>query len=470
MAEEKNILNEESSAETNGGSEVKENKMGVLPVKKLIVSMSLPMMISMLVQALYNVVDSIFVAKIHKDALTAVSMAFPIQTLMIAVGAGTGVGIKALLSKSLGEKNFERANRSANNGIFLAFISFLLFVVIGLCTTGIFYDFQTDNEAIRQYGKDYLYIVTMASLGIFMQMTFENLLQSTGKTIYSMYTQGAGAIINLILDPCLIFGWGPFPEMGVSGAALATVIGQFVAAGLGLLLNIKVNKELVISLKKYPPEKKTCKQIYAVGLPSIIMQSIGSVMTFALNKILIGYSDTAVAVLGVYFKLQSFIFMPIFGLNNGYIPIIAYNYGARKKKRIIKAFKCGALLAVSIMAVGMVIFLTIPDVLLGFFEADDEMLEIGVPALRIISAHFVLASFSIIMISTLQGLSKGIYSMIVSFSRQIIVLLPAAYILSKCFGLSAIWWAFPIAEVVSMTLCALFLAKTYRKMIKPLED
>lgn len=449
---------------------IQENKMGTQPIGRLMITMSLPIMISMLVQALYNIVDSIFVAKIHKDALTAVSMAFPIQTLMIAVGAGTGVGIKALLSKSLGEKNFERANRSANNGIFLAFISFLLFVVIGLCTTGIFYDFQTDNEAIRQYGKDYLYIVTMASLGIFMQMTFENLLQSTGKTIYSMYTQGAGAIINLILDPCLIFGWGPFPEMGVSGAALATVIGQFVAAGLGLLLNIKVNKELVISLKKYPPEKKTCKQIYAVGLPSIIMQSIGSVMTFALNKILIGYSDTAVAVLGVYFKLQSFIFMPIFGLNNGYIPIIAYNYGARKKKRIIKAFKCGALLAVSIMAVGMVIFLTIPDVLLGFFEADDEMLEIGVPALRIISAHFVLASFSIIMISTLQGLSKGIYSMIVSFSRQIIVLLPAAYVLSKCFGLSAIWWAFPIAEVVSMTLCALFLAKTYRKMIKPLED
>ena len=458
------------SEEVRKVENIQENKMGTQPIGRLMITMSLPIMISMLVQALYNIVDSIFVAKIHKDALTAVSMAFPIQTLMIAVGAGTGVGIKALLSKSLGEKNFERANRSANNGIFLAFISFLLFVVIGLCTTGIFYDFQTDNEAIRQYGKDYLYIVTMASLGIFMQMTFENLLQSTGKTIYSMYTQGAGAIINLILDPCLIFGWGPFPEMGVSGAALATVIGQFVAAGLGLLLNIKVNKELVISLKKYPPEKKTCKQIYAVGLPSIIMQSIGSVMTFALNKILIGYSDTAVAVLGVYFKLQSFIFMPIFGLNNGYIPIIAYNYGARKKKRIIKAFKCGALLAVSIMAVGMVIFLTIPDVLLGFFEADDEMLEIGVPALRIISAHFVLASFSIIMISTLQGLSKGIYSMIVSFSRQIIVLLPAAYILSKCFGLSAIWWAFPIAEVVSLTLCALFLAKTYRKMIKPLED
>lgn len=449
---------------------IKENKMGTQPIGKLMLSMSLPIMISMLVQALYNIVDSVFVAKVSQDALTAVSLAFPIQTLMIAVGAGTGVGIKALLSKSLGEKNFERANRSANNGIFLAFISFLLFVVIGLCFTGVFYNSQTDNADIRQYGKDYLSIVTVASLGIFMQMTLENLLQSTGKTIYSMYTQGLGAIVNLILDPCLIFGWGPFPKMGVSGAALATVIGQFCAAGLGLLLNIKVNKEIVVSLRKYPPDKKTVKQIYAVGLPSIIMQSIGSVMTFSLNKILIGYSETAVAVLGVYFKLQSFIFMPVFGLNNGYIPIVAYNYGARRKKRIIKAFKCGAAYAVSIMAVGMVIFLTIPDVLLGFFEADDEMLEIGVPALRIISAHFVLASFSIIMISTLQGLSKGIYSMIVSFSRQIIVLLPAAYILSKCFGLSAIWWAFPIAEVVSMTLCALFLAKTYRKMIKPLED
>ena len=449
---------------------IQENKMGTQPVGRLLISMSLPIMISMLVQALYNIVDSIFVAKINQDALTAVSLAFPIQTLMIAVGAGTGVGIKALLSKSLGEKNFERANRSANNGIFLAFVSFLLFVVIGLCITGVFYDVQTENADIRQYGKDYLSIVTVASLGIFMQMTMENLLQSTGKTIYSMYTQGAGAIINLILDPCLIFGWGPFPKMGVSGAALATVIGQFAAAGLGLVLNIRVNKEIKISLKKYPPDKKTIKNIYAVGLPSIIMQSIGSVMTYSLNKILIGYSETAVAVLGVYFKLQSFIFMPVFGLNNGYIPIVAYNYGARKKKRIIQAFKYGAIYAVSIMAVGTIIFCAIPEVLLGFFDAGEEMIEIGVPALRIISTHFVIASFSIMMISTLQALSRGVDSMIVSFSRQIIVLLPAAYLLSKFIGLKAIWWAFPIAEVVSLSLCALFLLRAYRRMIKPMED
>lgn len=444
--------------------------MGTQPVGRLMLSMSLPIMISMLVQALYNIVDSIFVAKVSEDALTAVSLAFPIQTLMIAVGAGTGVGIKALLSKSLGEKDFEKANSSANNGIFLAFFSFLLFVVIGLCFTALFYNVQTNNADIRQYGKDYLYIVSTASLGLFMQMTFENLLQSTGKTIYSMYTQGLGAIINLILDPCLIFGFGPFPKMGVSGAALATVIGQFCAAALGLVLNMKVNKEIVVSLKKYPPKLKMIKKIYAVGLPSIIMQSIGSVMTYSLNKILIGYSETAVAVLGVYFKLQSFIFMPVFGLNNGYIPIVAYNYGARKKKRMIQAFKYGSIYAVSIMAVGMILFLTIPKILLGLFDASDEMLEIGVPALRIISLHFVIASFSIMMISTLQALGRGVYSMIVSFSRQIIVLLPAAYLLSKFIGLRAIWWAFPIAEVVSMTLCALFLSKVYRKTVKPMED
>ena len=444
--------------------------MGTQPVGKLMMSMSLPIMISMLVQALYNIVDSVFVAKISEDALTAVSLAFPIQTLMIAVGAGTGVGINALLSKSLGEKNFERANRAANNGVFLAFMSFLLFVVIGACITGVFYNVQTENADIRQYGKDYLYIVSIASLGLFMQMTFEKLLQSTGKTLYSMYTQGLGAVVNLILDPCLIFGWGPFPKMGVSGAALATVIGQCLAALLGLVLNIRVNKEIKLSLKKYPPNTKTMKHIYAVGLPSIIMQSIGSVMTYSLNKILIGYSETAVAVLGVYFKLQSFIFMPVFGLNNGYIPIVAYNYGARKKKRIIQAFKYGSLFAVSIMAVGMVMFLAIPDKLLGFFDASEDMLSIGVPALRIISTHFVIASFSIMMISTLQALSRGVDSMIVSFSRQIIVLLPAAYLLSKFVGLNAIWWAFPIAEVVSMSLCALFLSKAYKKMIKPMED
>ena len=444
--------------------------MGTQPVGRLMLSMSLPIMISMLVQALYNIVDSIFVAKVSEDALTAVSLAFPIQTLMIAVGAGTGVGIKALLSKSLGEKDFEKANSSANNGIFLAFFSFLLFVVIGLCFTAMFYNVQTQNADIRQYGKDYLYIVATASLGLFMQMTFENLLQSTGKTIYSMYTQGLGAIINLILDPCLIFGFGPFPKMGVSGAALATVIGQFSAAALGLVLNMRVNKEIVVSLKKYPPKLKMIKKIYAVGLPSIIMQSIGSVMTYSLNKILIGYSETAVAVLGVYFKLQSFIFMPVFGLNNGYIPIVAYNYGARKKKRMIQAFKYGSIYAVTIMAVGMVLFLAIPKILLGLFDASDEMLEIGVPALRIISLHFVIASFSIMMISTLQALGRGVYSMIVSFSRQIIVLLPAAYLLSKFIGLRAIWWAFPIAEVVSMTLCALFLRKVYIKTVKPMED
>ena len=444
--------------------------MGTQPVGRLMISMSLPIMVSMLVQALYNIVDSVFVAKLDQDALTAVSLAFPIQTLMIALGAGTGVGINALLSRSLGEKEFDRANKAANNGLFLAFVNFLIFVVVGLTVTDAFYRAQTDSSVIQSYGKDYLYIVTVASLGLFMQMTLEKLLQSTGKTIYSMYTQGLGAIVNMILDPCLIFGLGPFPKMGVAGAAVATCIGQFLAALLGLFLNIKVNKEIKLSLRRYPPEIKTLKRIYAVGLPSIIMQSISSVMTYCLNKILIGYSSTAVSVLGVYFKLQSFIFMPVFGLNNGYIPIVAYNFGARKKKRILQAFRYGSVYAVSIMAVGMVLFLTIPEILLGFFDAGDEMLKIGVPALRIICTHFVIAAFSIMMISTLQALGRGVDSMIVSFCRQLIVLLPAAYLLSKFFGLNAIWWAFPIAEVVSLSLCTLFVVRTYNKMVKPMED
>ena len=444
--------------------------MGTQPVGKLMISMSLPIMISMLVQALYNIVDSIFVAKIDEDALTAVSLAFPIQTLMIALGAGTGVGINALPSRSLGEKDFKSANKAANNGLFLAVLNFLIFVLVGILTTDIFYRYQTDSEVIRQYGKDYLYIVTIASLGLFTQMTAEKLLQSTGKTIYSMYTQGLGAIVNIILDPCLIFGLGPFPKMGVAGAAVATCIGQFLAATLGIILNIKVNKEIEIAPVKYRPEFTTIKRIYAVGLPSIIMQSIGSVMTYSLNKILISYSSTAVSVLGVYFKLQSFIFMPVFGLNNGYIPIVAYNFGARKKHRIVQAFKYGSVYAVSIMAVGMVLFLTIPGTLLSMFDASEEMLAIGIPALRIISLHFVIASFSIMMISTLQALGRGVDSMIVSFSRQLIVLLPAAYLLSHYMGLSAVWWAFPIAEVVSLTLCAVFVKRAYNRLVKPLQE
>ncbi|MGN0594206.1 MAG: MATE family efflux transporter [Hominimerdicola sp.] len=458
--------------------QVKENKMGTLPVNKLLISMSLPIMISMLVQALYNIVDSIFVAKISENALTAVSLAFPIQNLMIALGAGTGVGINALLSKSLGEKNYEQANKAANNGIFLVLINFFIFLLFGLFFTDIFYASQTNVPSIdpenaviiQKYGKEYMSVICLFSVGLFAQITFERLLQATGKTIYSMYSQGAGAIINIILDPCLIFGVGFFPKMGVTGAAVATIIGQFCAAILGLFLNVKFNKELTVNPIKYKPDGRIIKKIYAVGLPSIIMQSIGSVMTYTMNKILMGFSTTAVAVFGVYFKLQSFIFMPIFGINNGLIPIIAYNFGARKKSRILKAMKLAIMYAVAIMAVGVIVMQVCPEALLKLFEADENMLSIGVPALRIISLHFVIAGASIIITATFQALSHGIFSMIISITRQLVVLLPAAYIFAKLGGVNAIWWCFPLAEAVSLTLCLVFFKRIKRTQIDVLEN
>lgn len=448
----------------------RENKMGTEPIGRLLFTMSLPIMISMLVQALYNVVDSVFVAKISEDALTAVSLAFPVQNLMIALGAGTGVGINALLSKSLGEKKFELANRAANNGIFLCLVNFIIFVIFGAFFTGIFFRSQTDSAKIVLYGEEYLSIISLFSIGLFCQMTMEKLLQATGKTIYSMYTQGIGAVINIILDPCFIFGLGFFPEMGVTGAAIATCIGQFSAAFIGLFFNLKFNDEITINLKKYKPELKIIKKIYAVGLPSILMQSISSVMTYGMNKILIGFTNTAAAVLGVYFKLQSFVFMPVFGLNNGLIPIIAYNYGARKKKRVTGAMKYAMIFSVSIMVVGTVIMQVFPEQLLRLFDAGDRMMEIGVTALRIISVHFILAGFDIIIISSLQALGRGFSSMLISFTRQLIVLLPVAYLLSLTGNLSAIWWSFPIAEVVSIIVSLLFLRRAYKIEIAPMEE
>lgn len=449
---------------------VKENKMGSQPVGSLLITMSLPIMISMLVQALYNVVDSIFVAKISEDALTAVSLAFPVQNLMIAIGAGTGVGINALLSKSLGEKNIERANQAANNGIFLIIPEYIIFLVFGLFFTNVFYRGQTSDAVILGYGREYLSVICLFSMGLFAQMTFEKLLQATGKTVFSMYIQGLGAIVNIILDPCFIFGLGFFPKLGVQGAALATVIGQCTAAVLGLILNIKFNKEITINPKQYSPKISVIKRIYAVGLPSIIMQSIGSVMTFGFNKILIGFSKTAVAVFGVYFKLQSFIFMPVFGLNNGLIPIMAFNYGARKKSRIMGTMKYAFIYAASIMTVGMLVMQLFPGQLLGFFEASKKMLEIGVPALRIICLHFVIAAFSIILSSTMQSLGHGIYAMIMSFIRQLVVLLPAAYLLSKTGNINNVWWSFVIAECASLTVGIISFSKVKRTQIDTLED
>lgn len=442
-----------------------ENKMGIMPVGKLLITMSLPMMISMVVQALYNIVDSVFVSRVSEDALTAVSMAFPLQALCIALGAGMGVGVNALLSKSLGAKDNDMVNKSALNGLFMTFVSYLVLLVIGIFAVKPFYMIQTDSADIIQYGTDYLSVICCFSFGMFFQFTFERLLQSTGRTFQTMITQTVGAITNIILDPIFIFGYFGVPAFGVKGAAIATVIGQIIAAVLALIMNIKVNTDIDFSLKGFKPDIKIIGMIYKVGLPSIIMQSIGSVMVFCLNKILIVFSSTAVAVFGVYFKLQSFVFMPVFGLNNGLIPIMAYNYGAKKKDRMIKTIKCGLLIAFSIMSVGMVVFELFPDAILALFEASDNMLAMGKVALRTIAIHFPVAAICIVLGSAFQALGNAVYSMFVSIARQLVVLIPVAYALSKLGNVNYVWWCFPIAEIMSLTITVIFFIKLKREVI-----
>lgn len=449
---------------------LEENKMGTMPVNRLIINMSLPMMISMLVQAMYNIVDSIFVAKLSENALTAVSLAFPVQMLMIAVGGGTGVGINALLSRALGEKDQGRVNKAAENGIFLGVLSYFAFLAVGIFVTGPFFRGQTAEADIVQYGIQYLTICCVCSFGMFTQFIFERLLQATGKTFYTMITQGTGAIINIILDPILIFGLLGLPKFGVAGAAMATVIGQCVAGMLALIINIKKNHEIQFSFRNFRPDKKIIGNIYAVGIPSIIMQSIGSVMTYGMNRILIAFTPTAAAVFGVYFKLQSFIFMPVFGLNNGMIPIVAYNYGAKKKERLMKAIKLGIMYAVGIMVIGFIVFQLIPGRMLMLFSASDNMLEIGVPALRIISVSFVFAGYCIVAGTVFQALGHAMNSLIVSVARQLVVILPVAYLLASFLGLHFVWWAIPIAEIVSVLMSTAFLVKLYRNVIKPLDN
>ena len=408
-----------------------QNKMGVMPIPKLLITMSLPMILSMLVQALYNVVDSIFVAKLNEAALTAVSLAFPVQNLMIAIAVGTGVGINALLSRYLGEHRFDSANDVARNGIFISIITGLIFTIVGVSGAGVFFRAQTSDPDIISYGTQYMQIVTFFAIAIFMQITGERLMQSTGKTFYNMITQGLGAIINIILDPILIFGLFGLPRLEVAGAAIATIIGQIVAVSLSLYLNCKKNTEININMRHFRPCGKTIKAIYEIGVPSIIMQSIGSFMTFGMNNILLMFSSTAAAVFGVYFKLQSFVFMPIFGLNNGLIPIIAYNYGAKEPKRITHVIRLSIYIATGIMLVGFVLFQTIPATFMAMFDASDHMMEIGVPALRIISLSFLFAGYSIICSSVYQALGNGVYSLIVSAARQLFIILPAAYIFGK---------------------------------------
>lgn len=448
---------------------VAENKMGVMPVNKLLISMALPMMISMLVQALYNVVDSIFVAKLSEDALTAVSLAFPMQNLMIAVAGGIGVGMNAILSRSLGQKNMTAVNKSAAGGAFLEALGYLLFLIIGVTLVRTFFVAQDASAEITELGVKYLSVVLIFSFGIFGQFTFERMLQSTGKTLYTMFTQMTGAIINIILDPILIFGLLGAPKMGITGAAVATVIGQICAAVFAFTLNKRKNHEINFSFRKMlRPDGKIIKTILSVGIPSMIMQAIGSVMTFGMNKILIVFSSTAVAVFGVYFKLQSFVFMPVFGLNNGMVPIVSYNYGAENKERMIKTIKLSLCYAVGIMLLGLILIQIFPTQMLMLFNASEHMLSIGVPALRTISLSFIFAGIAIIFSSCFQALGNGILSMFVSIARQLLALLPAAYLLSKMNDVNLVWWSFPIAEIVSVTLSVIFFIRMYEKVIKPL--
>ena len=450
--------------------QTKENKMGTMPVNKLLVTMSLPMVISMIVQALYNIVDSIFVSRLSEDALTAVSMAFPKQNLMISVAVGTGVGINAMLSRALGEKKFEAANKTAENGIFIEVLGYVLFLLIGIFVTKPFFLAQAGAGDIANMGIEYTRICLLMSFGIFMQIGFERILQSTGRTIFTMITQSTGAIINIILDPILIFGLFGMPKMGVAGAAIATVTGQICAAILAITFNLTKNPDVHISFKGFKPQIIFVKNILSVGIPSIIMSSVGSAMTFGMNKILITFSSTAVAVFGVYFKLNSFVFMPVFGLNNGMVPIVSYNYGAQNKKRLTKTIKLAIMYAVCIMFIGIMLFQFIPDVLLRLFDASDHMLEIGIPALRVISLSFAFAGICIVISSSLQALGHGFLSMMISITRQLIILLPSAYILAKFGGIHAVWWSFNIAEIASLTLSLLFFKHMYNKIIKHLGE
>ena len=451
-----------------------ENKMGVMPENKLLLNMALPMIASMLIQACYNIVDSWFVSKLSQDALNAVSLAFPVQNLMIAVSVGTAVGVNALLARSLGQGDQEKVNRTAVNGAFLMALSCLAFVVLGLTCSRLFYAVQTDIEGIINYGADYLSVVCGVSVGLFFAVLMERLLQATGQTFYTMIAQAVGAITNIILDPVLIFGLGPFPRLEVAGAAWATVIGQMLGCAVGIFFNATRNPEVKMSFKGFRPHGETIREIYSVGLPGIIMQSIGSVMVFGMNQILIAFTDTATAVFGIYFKLQSFFFMPVFGLCNGMVPIVAYNYGARKPDRIVKTIKLAVLYASILMVLGFTVFQVFPGQLLELFQSEEgaasgELLAIGVPALRLISIAFLLAGFDVVCSSVFQALDHGVLSLTVSLVRQLVVLLPVAFVLARAFGLEPVWLSFPISELICCVLCAIFLLRVYRRDVSTLQ-
>ena len=447
---------------------MKENKMGTMPVGKLLVNMALPMIISMLVQALYNVVDSIYVAQISERAVTALSLAFPVQNIQIGLAVGIGVGINSLLSKSLGERNQEVVNKTAGNGLVLMLISTALLMAFGVFGVRPYYEIQSTVAETVEGGIAYTRICCLFVLGSFVQILCERLLQSTGRTVLSMVTQGVGAITNIILDPIFIFGWFGLPAMGIAGAAVATVIGQWMGALMGIYFNVKKNPEVQLGLKYLKLDKRVVSMILAVGVPSIIMNSIGSVMNFCMNQILQGFTETATGVFGIYFKLQSFFFMPLFGLNGATISIIAYNYGARKPERILKVLKLAVGSALGLMIAGFAAFQLVPDLLLGMFNPSDAFLEIGRACLRTISWSFPLAAICISVGSCFQALGNGIYMTIVSLARQMFVLLPVAYLMSLSGNVNLVWLSYPIAEIVSSTLTVLFFLRIYRQRIKPL--
>ena len=447
---------------------LQENKMGIMPVGKLLVNMALPMIVSMMVQALYNVVDSIYVSRISESAVTALSLAFPVQNMQIGFAVGIGVGVNSLLSKSLGERNQEAANKTAGNGIVLMFAATVLFMLFGIFGVRPYFEMQSTVAETVEGGIAYTRICCLFVMGSFMQILSERLLQSTGRTVLTMVTQATGAIVNIILDPVFIFGWFGLPAMGMAGAAIATVIGQWSGALLGLYLNEKHNPEVQFGRRYAVPDMRFIKTILAIGVPSIIMNGVGSVMNFGMNQILQGFSETATSVFGIYFKIQSFFFMPLFGLNGAIISIIAFNYGARKPERITKTLKlaCGAGLA--LMIVGFLVFQIFPDLLLGMFNPSEHFLELGRVCLRTISFSFPVASICIILGATFQALGNGIYSTIVSLGRQMLVLLPVAYLMSLSGNVNLVWLSYPIAEIASATITAFFFVRIYRQKIKPL--
>ena len=454
--------------DTNKQTLQSANKMATMPIGKLLLNMAVPLVISMLVQALYNVVDSVYVSRVSESAVTALSLAFPVQNLMIGFATGIGVGVNSILSKSLGENNHERANRSAGNGFLLVAIVVACFMLFGAFLAKPYFNMQSDVQETIDGGASYLAIVTIFSLGSFVEILCERLLQASGRSFYSMITQATGAIINIILDPIFIFGYFGLPAMGIAGAAVATVIGQWVAALVALFLNLRYNTDLKLSREDFKFDNYVLGNILGVGIPSVIMVGIGSIMNFGMNQILQGFSETATGVVGIDYKLQSFFFMPLFGINNATISIVAFNYGARKPKRIMGTVKLAACGGLCIMLIGLAAFQLIPNILLDLFNPSPEFMEMGITALRIISICFPVAAVCIITGSTFQALGNGIYSTIVSLCRQLLVLLPAAYLLSLSGNVNLVWWSFPIAEVMGLTITMILFSKLYRQKIKPL--